>query len=373
MKVHIDQQGTPASLETLLRTALDDGPAGSLLVLACDENGFTPQTIDPILKAIDVPVFGGIFPSIISEGEQVCRGAVVVSMQSRAKVYHVPGLSDSAADFEDILDAQLGDEEFKTLLVFLDGLSTRIRAFVEALYAEFGLEINYVGGGAGSSDLKNKPCIITNQGLKADCAVLAALDLNSGVGVRHGWISISGPYQVTESERNVIKSLDWKPAFDVYKAIVEAHSGKRFDVLDFFDLAMAYPFGIAKMGSETVVRDPLSVDSQGNLICVGEVPVGEYVDILHGKPNALIEAAGRAKDLAWADFPETRSPGLSLFIDCLSRMLFLGEGYGAEIDAVWSAAAPSLGICTIGEIANSGRDYLEFYNKTSVVVVLEDG
>jgi hypothetical protein len=53
-------------------------------------------------------------------------------------------------------------------------------------------------------------------------------------------------------------------------------------------------------------------------------------------------------------------------------VLFLEDKFSQEINAVWSADQPLVGACTIGEIANSGSDYLEFYNKTSVVAILED-
>ena len=187
-------------------------------------------------------------------------------MEREVEVHYIPGMSDPKADFEDIMDEAVGDnDDLKTLMVFVDGLSQRIAAFIDALYAIFGLEINYIGAGAGSLSLKQKPCLITNNGLMEDGAVLASLSIESGVGVSHGWTPISDPYKVTESERNVIKSLDWHPAFDVYKSVVEAHSGTPFASKPFFDIAQAYPFGIAKMGSERVVRDPLALDDDQNL------------------------------------------------------------------------------------------------------------
>ena len=67
---------------------------------------------------------------------------------------------------------------------------------------------------------EQKPCLFTNQGLIQDAAVLGLLNIESGIGVSHGWERISGPYRVTEVDRNVIKSLDWEPAFDVYRQVV---------------------------------------------------------------------------------------------------------------------------------------------------------
>lgn len=372
MQLYVDPDGSPTSLEKALNAALTGGEAKSLLVLTCDANGFAPEDLDPILKRVPVPMFGGIFPNVYHQGESLTRGSVVIALESEAQIYQVSGMSDPAVDFEDVLDAQVGDEEFKTLMVFVDGLSARIDDFVEALYAVFGLEINYVGGGAGSSSFAKMPCLISNDGLKEDCAVLAALDMVSGVGVRHGWSSVGGPFKVTESEGNVIKSLDWRPAFEVYKEVVESHSGHSFDGRSFLDISMGYPFGIAKLESERVVRDPVAVDGNLNLVCVGGVPEGEYVDILHGQPDDLIRASGQALELASKDFPANATPGINLFIDCISRKMFLGERYADELAALTPEGVPNVGICTVGEVANSGKDYLEFYNKTSVVTLLED-
>jgi hypothetical protein len=42
------------------------------------------------------------------------------------------------------------------------------------------------------------------------------------------------------------------------------------------------------------------------------------------------------------------------------------EGFGDELVAI-DDGLPMVGALTLGEIANSGRDFLEFYNKTAVV------
>lgn len=373
MRVFTEAEGTVAGLESIIERAVGETRAKSLLVFSCDGNGYTPEQLDPVLATVSVPVFGGIFPVVFHGAEQLHRGNVVVAMNHRPDVHVIAGMSDPETDFEEVLDNEIGDDvDIKTVLVFTDGLSQRIAAFIDGLYTIFGLEINYIGGGAGSLSFKQKPCIITNEGLKEDVTVLAALNLESGVGVSHGWRSISGPYKVTESERNTVKTLDWRPAFEVYAEVVENHSGLRFAAMDFFEIARAYPFGISKMGAERVVRDPVSLQDDEQLVCVGEVPEGSLVHILHGQSDNLVEAAGQALRKAEDDVPDHVTPGLGLFMDCVSRVLFLRDEFPVELSAVALPGMEVVGACTLGEIANSGTDYLEFYNKTAVVAFLEE-
>ncbi len=60
--------------------------AQSLLVLACDANGFTPAQVDAHLQALPMPVFGGIFPEIIAAGRKLERGSIVCGLPVAATV-----------------------------------------------------------------------------------------------------------------------------------------------------------------------------------------------------------------------------------------------------------------------------------------------
>lgn len=42
-----------------------------------------------------------------------------------------------------------------------------------------------------------------------------------------------------------------------------------------------------------------------------------------------------------------------------------------ELDVVSSDGLPLVGALTLGEIANTGTEFLEFYNKTAVVGLME--
>jgi len=372
MKINVDRSGRIQGLETAIGLTLEEPDIKSLLIFSCDGNQFSPETVNPVLTRIGLPVFGGIFPAIIYAGEKLELGSLVVGFHTDVNVVIIDGLSDVQADYVSQLDDNIKDlGNIKTVFSFVDGFSRRINAFVNSMFTVLGLECNYLGGGAGSLSMMQKPCLFTNDGLVQDKAVLALLAIPSGVGVSHGWQSISGPYRVTEADHNLIRTLDWKPGFAVYQDAIMTHSKTRITEDNFFNIAKSYPFGIAKLDSERIVRDPVKIMDDGAIMCVGEVPEGSFVDILHGNVQSLIKAAGRAGELSVESYPGRSENAFRVFIDCISRVLFLGDRFEEEINAVWDRTQVLFGACTIGEIANSGSGFLEFYNKTAVVGILE--
>ncbi|MBN1764521.1 MAG: FIST C-terminal domain-containing protein [Sedimentisphaerales bacterium] len=372
MIIKADKTGTVEQFNELIDTMSHNDDVRSILVLACDENGFTPDNVNQKLKSLSKPIFGGIFPEIIYGKDKLSKGCIVAGLFEDAQVQTISRLSDMEIDYESQIDESLSTGDTKTMLVFVDGFAKRIGAVIDSLFNVFGLEFNYIGGGAGSLSLKQKPCLFTNEGLIQDSMILIMLNMESGVGVCHGWNEVAGPYKVTESDQNIIQTLDWKPAFQVYREVVEQHSQMTFTDDNFFDIAKSYPFGINKLGTEKIVRDPLMAGENDSLVCVGEVPQESYVHILTGDVDSLVNAAHTALTLSENTFNTECEKKTILFIDCISRVLFLGDEFIRELEAVSHNDIPLIGALTIGEIANSQKDYLEFYNKTSVVGVLAE-
>lgn len=363
------------SIDSLLT---QDPSLESFVLLSCDANHWPIDEVNSILKASKAPIFGGIFPQIIYEQSHHERGFILIGL------YHVPvwqmvdGLSQSESKGIDMQvetlssawEALAGDV---TLFVVVDGLAKSIAKLIESLFFNFGLVHNFIGGGAGSLSFEQKPCVITPDGIKKDCALIVRLQALSGLGVSHGWQPISEPMKVTHSEQNRVISLDWKPAFQQYRQIVEAHSGLVFNDQNFFDIAKSYPFGISKLDAEMVVRDPLMLNDVQDIVCVGDVPQNVFVKVLTGTKESLIAAAQDASNKAKVSYEHVseKPPELTLFIDCISRVLFLGKSIDDELNVIASETSV-VGALTLGEIANTGQDYLEFYNKTAVVCLLSE-
>lgn len=355
----------PAAAFALAAQAMEQG-ARALILLAADGNGCTPGHFDAWLRRLPVPVCGGVFPQLIHDQRNHECGYIVVGLPVAVAVTHIAGLSDPRADYAAALAGQLDTtQEHPGLLVLVDGLSSRIAAFLDGLYDTLGSDPAYFGGGAGSLSFEQAPCLFSNQGMLHDHAQLVGLPWQLDLAVEHGWEKFAGPFVVTGANRNVIETLDYRPAFEVYRACVQADSGRSFATSDFFEIARGYPFGMEKPDGEMIVRDPITHTGEA-INCVGEVPVNSIVHVLKGRPERLIAAAAASA----ARLPAGDGP--AILVDCISRVLFLEGDFIKELQAVKRPLGPRplFGVLTLGEIANGGDLCLEFYNKTLVLAAL---
>lgn len=367
-QVFVDKQGSVDTLFDHIDQAIHNG-AKSLCILACDENDFDTQQalIDEKLKALPIPVFGGIFPQIIADAENLEKGSLVLALPLEVSTYYVEHLSDPDEDYYDQIE-QWSDHinVHSSLITLVDGLSSRISAVLEDLYDILGSDYQYIGGGAGSLSFRQKPCLFSNDGLRQDCAQITKINEPIDLGIKHGWQPFAGPFFITGANHTAIQTLDYRPAFEVYQEVVEKDSGKSFQDTDFFDLAKAYPFGLDRLKGDVVVRDPL-YRQEDELICVGEVPSNHMVYILKGDAEQLLAASKQSAETAVCAKTDYH---FAILFDCISRVLFLEDRFQEEIGNIKTQlpnALPLIGVLSLGEIADAGNACLEFFNKTIVL------
>ena len=102
-----------------------------------------------------------------------------------------------------------------------------------------------------------------------------------GVGIQHGWSPYGPPSQVTKARGATAVELDYESAFDVYQRTA-ASRGDALDAQSFARFAMTHPLGIPQANGEFVIRDPLSVDPDGSVRFVAEIPDGSLVRVMEG-------------------------------------------------------------------------------------------
>jgi hypothetical protein len=343
----------------------------SILVMSCDANNWNLDFINDLLIKSTKVIFGGVFPQVLYHNKAYESGYILVGFNQATKTQVVLPLTGEAEHVEKAILKGFDEKSnaYKTRFVFVDGLSGHISSLIDDLFFTWGLDASYIGGGAGSLSFTQRPCIYTNMGLLENAAVLVALDIDSGVGVAHGWKPISDALKVTDAYNNIVKEINWRPAFEVYKETIELLSDHHITQEDFFHTAKGYPLGISRLAEEMIVRDPISTDGY-SLTCVGEVPKNVYIHILKGTRESLLEGAQTALSLAKHNSSD-RGNFQTLFIDCISRVMFLEKDFPMELEVV-GGHGKLFGALTLGEIANTGHHYLEFYNKTAVVALLKD-
>ncbi len=373
MIVDLDRTGTIEGLKETLARIMEHPEVRGLQILASVNNPWTVSEVDALLRSLTLPVFGGMFTGVIYDGQVHDPGTVVIALTETPRVRVIRGLNDPTTDFKAALETAFDDPcAGKTMFVYVDCTSSQIEVLLATLFNHCGASCAYIGGGAGALDFVSRPYVFTNEGVLQSAAVLALTGLSSSIGVSHGWRSLAGPFLITEASGHVVQSLNWRPAFEVYREVVEAHSGKSFDEMPFYELSKFYPFVLGRVGTEGVVRDPVNRNPDGSLLCVGDMPLNALVDIVTGATHSMIRAATKAATTAIEGFQRQKAPagGFTLLMECISRSLCLGESLARELEAVRVAEMPQVGALTIGEIASSSQNYLEFYNKTAVLGIL---
>lgn len=348
-------------------------PDGSFIILLSENSTITPNQVIQKFTEDGIIFFGGIFPKLIY-GEEVKDSGMIVT---RFKMITKPLVLKKDDDYLDELLSDLNaDNQLngKSAILLTDGLSSNTSYFLDKLFDQFSDTLNYFGGGAGSLTLKPQPCVFSNEGFFQDCAILGIIDQDADLGVRHGWKKVSGPHVVTKAEGNIIYELNWENPLQVYRSHLKEIAGKDITPENFYDVAKGFPFGIFKEGSEDVVRDPITVDEHGHLICVGDIESNAIVNILSGDKESLIESSAQAA----RDAVKCGAVGSFLVADCISRALFLGDDFQEELVAInKEIRALNLdniaeGALTLGEISSYGTGYIEFFNKTTVVANFHD-
>jgi hypothetical protein len=375
LKLIFDERDSLDALEHALSVLSEAPNIASLMVLGCSANAWPRKSVDTILKNVPLPVFGGLFPSINFRARCYQQGVIVAGFSRTADLATITELSRPEIDLHSSLNQQTrrwpGATEASTLILFVDGTAPRIDDLVNELFFSFGLDNSFVGGGAGSLDFKDDmPCIITPDGLRNDAAVCARLPLASSIGVGHGWETTGQHLLVTAARGNVIDALDHEAALPVYERCLRPYDFPPLSPDNFFEHARHHPFGIRKSAEETLLRCPVRISRKGSLVCMGEVPVGCTVQIMRGEQDALISAAREARAAVDEYMLNTRG-SCYLVVDSVSRALSLGDRLYDELKAV-SQNDLSFGAFTLGEIANTGREFLQFYNNSIAVARFQE-
>ncbi|MFT5347724.1 MAG: hypothetical protein ACI9M3_000758 [Bacteroidia bacterium] len=343
--------------------------SSGIAVVFAAEKDFDYGALQVVLKETKITVVGAFFPGVIAEGQVRHSGFVLKHF-------------DSSFDLQ-LCDLNNVDIEFPrnniftgTGIVLMDALSECNQAFLNTVLYECGKDFKFIGAGAGSLDLIHKPCVFDKDGIYADKAIMLFLQQKVAIGVKHGYTRMAGPFVATRTEGKKIVELNWENPYEVYSNIVNKDSSTPISKEDFLSVSKCYPLGLGRKGHEDIVRDPISVDSDGSIHCIDAVPENAALYVLKGEKTKLIEAASISCLEALNQLTDEHEPSHCLIIDCVSRELFLGDDFDKEVKIVCDTLATRFkniqieGVLSMGEVSTFKNGRLEIYNKTVLTTML---
>ncbi len=351
------------NINEITQSTIDDFKLSKnfLLIFVAEKSAFELGSLIALLDKNALKFFGGVYPTIIHDINNHHDGILILELPHVQEVIKFSMKDEST--FKEIKNL----EGVNTAILLIDAMVSATDLLLKKVYGLLNNQINIVGGGAGFMSFVQQPCIFTQDGMFEDGAILALMNNKSKIGVKHGWEVFAGPFIATSTEKNIVKELNWRPAFEVYKEVIEANSTNEFTENNFIDIAKIFPFGIYKEGAEFVVRDPIAINEDGEIVCISEVPENSTLQILTGDPEKLILAA---RDVANQTYHEENAAECLMVFDCITRVMYLDKQFEDELKAMRDVYREKQckirGVSTLGEIASSGMGFVDFYNKTIV-------
>ncbi|MCG8636933.1 MAG: FIST C-terminal domain-containing protein [Desulfobacterales bacterium] len=414
MKIILDHKSNFKDLEKNITSLAADGFKTIMVFHAEGGLDKIPEFkthCDALLKKTSqrrIQIFGGIFPGIMSDGKLMDRGSILAGIRSRVHIVTLdrlgePDLAGAIAKKLPPFDPDHPENNFKTLFVIGDGFGESNHTLIRGLnrFVET-YPLKVIGGLAGRNTLKASHFNIFTPGkVIQNGAVLAFTDLESGIGVNHGWLPLEkSDCTITRTNYCYVETINKKPALEFYLDFISRIdpkiAGRKQALLSgdadlfFKEVAIKYPLGLIrkqKDGKQIIDRTAVSVGADRSLQFSAEIPEGTRACILHlsGKSAQaqclnIREAAQTAYVESLNLFP-TEIPAPRVFImDCFGRKQMvdnLGYNYEAvEFDLIAADQKEKdhspLGVLTFGEISTMPPGYVELHNKTAVVATIED-
>jgi len=252
-----------------------------------------------------------------------------------------------------------------TVFIFPDGFATDISEVVYGLYDSMGSDYTYIGGAAGDNLKFFKTYQFTDEGVESDAlsvALIDGVDIRTSIG--HGWKPKGSPIIITNAMGKKVFKIDGKQAFDVYSERAGGISKDKFA-----EYSMRYPLGISDIDGNFLIRDPLSVNEDGSIDFVSEVPENVVARVMEGNITSLIKEAQKVAKMV---SQKTIKPQFILLFDCVSRYMLMGKDFEKELNVIRETIGidvPMLGVLTFGEVGSYTNAPL-FHNKTLVLATI---
>jgi hypothetical protein len=342
-----------------------------VLVLVAEQSSRLVPEMCTNLGRLPVKFVGGVFPALIVNDKIFTSGILWKKLPLACEPLFFSDLKKGFELPQDFVMPQklLSGRRACTAFGVIDGSSPFISGFLSELYDFFGDSCSYIGAGAGQWASDNRQCVFSEAGFIADAGFLLILDWEAKVAIAHGFEPCSKAMLATMVENHsLLKTIDWRPAFEVYSDIIVADSGKILNTENLREIGRVYPFGIFRENAESIVREPLGINADGSIRLGGGITGNAVIQVMRGRQEGLLRAA---ENVLWQIRPENEAVVVdAMIVDCISRHDYLDKDFAVELEILYQGIVLAglntvYGVLSVGELASASLDgFLDMHNKT---------
>lgn len=343
-------------------------PAGGVLALLAEQNLDDVKTLQEIFNTFSYPLAGAVFPELISDSEFKKQGVLLIRFEEMP-VHCILSLDDNqdlqqvCRDIASCAEIDSNDDAQAFFMIF-DALIPNIASIIDALYLESGDMVHYMGINAGSETFQPMDCLFDNNQLLGNAILTLFLKKHHGAVVEHCYTKPDTTISATSTTGNRISSIDWRPAFEVYKELAKTHYDIDINEENFYENAVHFPFGIMRMDGEMLVRIPVAKEEDGSIFCVGEVPENAVLTLL----KAISPGSTQTVDAIVNRLSQQQEDNIICFY-CAGRRMHLGDAALSELALLNKKLGNKtiVGALSLGEIGDSKKGGYPLFHNAALI------
>lgn len=266
---------------------------------------------------------------------------------------------------------ELPKKNLKSIFILSSVLNVNGSELTKGLSTNIAKECVISGGLAGDGIEFNKTWIFYNSQLmkKQACAVgLYGNNLHVHNRSKSGWTRFGLDRKVTHSEKNVLYTLDNKPALELYKKYLGKYAS------DLPTSGLYFPLMLLEEGyKEPKLRAIKAINEEKNSITLaGSIPQNSMVSFAKANFDDLIDSSQEVAENIKKDYTGSQK-ALCLCISCVARKFVLKQEAEDEIEVVTDSLGKNIstiGFYSYGEISQIASGGCDFHNQTMTLMLI---
>ncbi len=233
----------------------------------------------------------------------------------------------------------------------------------------FGTNTTIVGGSAGDDVQFEQTYQFANGKIYKDATIVMSLfsELRNIHSVDHGYKPTKKVVVATEGDGKIVKTLDGRPAAEVYAKLVNTSLEKLKE--NIVPYIAKYPLGFSDNLGNFWIKNPQAVLPDNSLLFFSPVPKNSVLYLLKGTESDILKATERSGKLL-----NRITPAFSVIISCAGRMAYLQKDIYKEAEILKKElkSTPFIGFYSYSEQSTLPNGTCGSFCQTVVGVTFSD-